>query len=205
MDSFNALDNPFSTRHIRPGAMPFLFPSGQTLEGLLDRLRQNDWRGEIVGRHGSGKSSLLASLLPSIEFTGRTVAFVELHDGQRRLPLDLRADARLHPPAILAIDGFEQLSRWQRWSIRRFCRRRSLGLVVTSHASVGLPPLYQTQVGPQLAERVVAELLGRRPWPVSREQLGRLLARHDGDLRETLFALYDFCEEKSSSSPGKIT
>ncbi|MEN6405550.1 MAG: hypothetical protein ABFC77_03670 [Thermoguttaceae bacterium] len=205
MDSFDALDNPFSTRHLRPGAIPFVFPPDQTPESMVDRLRQNGWRGEIIGHHGSGKSSLLASLLPAIESAGRSAVLVELHDGQRRLPLDLQNDARLQPPAVLIVDGYEQLSRWQRWTLRRVCRRRSLGLLITSHESVGLPRLHQTQVDRPLAEQVVAVLLGDRPWPISREQLGRLLDRHGGDLRETLFALYDCCEEKSASSPEKIT
>ena len=53
-----AKSNPFSTRFIRPGAIEYLFAPGQTADSLIDRLRHNQWRGQIIGPHGSGKSTL---------------------------------------------------------------------------------------------------------------------------------------------------
>ncbi len=63
----DASDNPFCTRWVRPGAIPFLFPPGENAEELADRLRQAGWWGEITGPHGSGKSALLAALTAAIE------------------------------------------------------------------------------------------------------------------------------------------
>ena len=79
-------ENPFSAGRIRPGAMPFLHAAGGDAGMLLERLRQNQWCGQIVGGHGTGKSSLLAALIPAIQDAGRHTLAVELHDGQRRLP-----------------------------------------------------------------------------------------------------------------------
>ena len=190
-------ENPFCTRRVRPGAIPFLFPSDQTAEALLERLQTAGWQGEIVGPHGSGKSTLLASLIPVLERAGRRTVLVELHDGQRRLPPELWSDARLETPAVLVIDGYEQLSRLSRFRLRWFCHRRGVGLLITTHQPMGLPTLYQTAATPELAARIVAHLLNNQKPPLSADELSQCLARHGGDLRETLFELYDFYEQKS--------
>jgi hypothetical protein len=189
-------ENPFCTRHIRPGAIPFLFAAGHDAETLIERLRQNGWWGEIVGPHGSGKSALLATLIPLIELAERHAVLVELHDGQRRVPLNLDRECRTCVSTVVIVDGYEQLSRWNRWLLKRLCRRRGWGLLVTSHVSVGLPCLYQTATSTELAEKIVTKLLAGQiaPWPSS--ELAECLLRYDGNLRETLFHLYDLHEEK---------
>ena len=187
-------ENPFNSSRIRPGAMPFLFPPNQNAETLVELLERNHWWGEIVGPHGSGKSSLLASLIPMIKRAGRPVVLVELHDGQRRLPM--RFDARLQSHAVVIVDGYEQLSRWNRFWLKRRCRRRNLGLLATSHVSVGLPEIYRTAVTPESAGRVVNLLLDGRTPPFGEAELSDCLSRHAGNLREALFELYDVCERR---------
>src|SRR5690349_19179309 len=81
--------NPFSTRWTWPGAVPFLFPVGVTVESLVAKLPASHWRGQIIGPHGTGKSTLLATLLPAIEQAGRSPELIVLRDGQRRLPINL--------------------------------------------------------------------------------------------------------------------
>ena len=56
------------------------------------------------------------------------------------------------------MDGYEQLAFWNRLRLKRFCRRRGLGLVVTAHAAAGLPPLVPTAVDAEGAWGVVAQL-----------------------------------------------
>ncbi len=188
--------NPFSTRHVRPGAIPYIFPSGESSQQLLQLLERNGWWGEIIGPHGSGKSALLATLIPLIEQTGRKTLLIELHDGQRRLPVDLGAEPRLEAGSLIVIDGYEQLSRFSRFRVRRFCRRQEVGLLVTAHRPVGLPPLYRSNVSIETAEQVVAWLLGEAEPLVTKDQLADCLQNHGGDLRESLFALYDLHERK---------
>jgi hypothetical protein len=192
-------ENPFNTRHIRPGAMPFLFSPGQSPEALLERLRLNGWRGEITGDHGSGKSALLATIIPAIERAGRQPLLVELHDAQRRLPIDLKRDSRLRPNTVLVVDGYEQLSFWSRFWLKSRCRRRGWGLLVTAHASVGFPPLFQTTVTLDLAKRIIDQLTAGRMSSLSNEELADCLARHRGNLRESLFDLYDLFERRRPS------
>lgn len=205
MDGFSASENPFCTRRIRPGAIPFIFPPGQNAETLVDRLRQAGWWGEIVGPHGSGKSTLLAALTAAIERAGRQTVLVALHDGQRRLPLELRSDPRLQTPVVLVVDGYEQLSLWSRLVLKRFCRRHGAGLLVTAHQSVGLPMLCQTVASLSLARQIVAALMGGREPPFTPEEVSQCLSRRGGDLRETLFDLYDLYERRRPSSGQNMT
>ena len=193
-----AIRNPFSAARFAPDRMEFLFAPGQSAAGLLERLRAADWRGEIVGPHGSGKSTLLATLLAAARLAGQPCLAVTLRYGQRRLPCDFLGAARCmaaqkdRVPAVplLAVDGYEQLGRWHRFLLGRLCRRR-LGLVVTSHHPVGLPALCHTAVDPALAWRVVERLQAGSPPLVDGADVAERLAAHGGNLRETLFDLYD--------------
>jgi hypothetical protein len=199
-----ASGNPFCTRRVRPGAIPFIFPPGENAETLVDRLRQYGWQAEIVGPHGSGKSALLASLMPAIERAGRQTVLVALHDGQRRLPLSLAGDPRLQPPVVLIVDGYEQLSRLSRLMLKRFCRRHDVGLLVTSHKPGAFSELCRTVPTLGLAGQIVAELMGGREPPLlTPDELADCFSRHGGDLREMLFELYDVYQRRLGSLRGQ--
>lgn len=194
------VENPFSTRHIRPGAIPFFFAPGQSAKELVESLRAGAWWGEIVGPHGSGKSALVCALIPALQAAGRSVLRIDLHDGQRRLPIDLRRADNVAENTILIIDGYEQLSFWSRVRLKGFCRRKRLGLLVTSHQPMGLPLLFRTTPTATLAEEIVRFLLRGRPGLVDSAEIARRLERHGGDLRELLFELYDLYEQSYFSS-----
>ncbi len=185
--------NPFCARRIQPGAVGFVFPPGVTLADVLARLDQAGWRGQIVGPHGSGKSTLLEALIPAIEATGRPVVRVTLRDAQRRLPVDLRWWA-LAPGTLLVIDGYEQLPLWQRLRVRWRCRRQKLGLLVTCHRPCRLPRVYEAAVDLEIACRVVSHLLAGQTGRITPHDVAARLAFHKGNLRETLFDLYDLYE-----------
>jgi len=197
-DAAESCPNPFSASRIGPAKGGFLFPPGQSVEGLVDRLGAAAWRGQIVGPHGSGKSTLLAALLAALGRAGRRSLAVALHDHQRRLPRDFLAAARSGRFDLLAVDGYEQLGRWHRFLLGRLCRPRRgqlgrcrLGLVVTCHRPVGLPELFRTAVDPPLAWRVAGRLQEGFPPLVTFQDVADRLAAHHGDLRGTLFDLYD--------------
>jgi len=192
-----AAENPFSTCRTRPGAIPYLFPPGHSAATLIERLRANGWQGQIIGGHGTGKSALLATLLPAMEQSGHPALLIELHDGARRLPLDLRR-VRLAPGSVLVVDGYEQLGFLSRWSLRRFCRRHGLGLLVTAHRPVGLPDLFGTTTTPELAQAIVRQLLGPRRELIGAEEVLRQFELRGGDLRDVLFDLYDCYERKKA-------
>jgi energy-coupling factor transporter ATP-binding protein EcfA2 len=180
-----------------------VFPPDLSAEVLVERLQKAGWWGQIVGPHGSGKSTLLACLEQALTQAGRRVLRIELHDGQSRLPIHL-GDALRHAPFdLVMVDGYEQLNRFRRYRLRSFCQSQGVGLVVTSHTSVRMPELFRTAVRLELAERIVADLLGKSRSIVACDEVAERFSRHQGNMREVLMDLYDLYEDRRSddSSP----
>jgi len=180
--------NPFSTRFVQPGAIPYRFPTADGLQALIAKLESTrDW-GEIIGPHGSGKSTLLASLLPAL--TTWRVRHVRLNTSHRKLPTDLFEQPE--PGSLLVIDGFEQLGILSRFRVKRHCRHHACGLLITAHRPMGLPVLRRTDVTEASGTELIAKLIppgGERV--LLGYDIGARLHHHRGSLREVLFELYD--------------
>jgi energy-coupling factor transporter ATP-binding protein EcfA2 len=189
------VSNPFATRFTRPGAIGYLFPSGESAAALVQRLEQQQWQGQIVGPHGSGKSTLLAALDPALAAAGRDVVRVTLRDGQRALPTIDRSE--LTASSQLVIDGFEQLSWWSRQRLRLLVRRTGAGLLITTHADAGLPTLSRMQPTLELAEQVVGQLVSKGDPRIEPADIRAAFAATSGDIRETLFQLFDVYQARS--------
>jgi hypothetical protein len=214
-----AASNPFATRFIRPGALPFLFPpdlpapdrlargidagpadqplpdaGAGRLEDLLVRWRSAGRVGQIVGPHGSGKSTLLAALTQALVRAGLRVESHTLRPGEPGWPRLRRAARRWDRQTAVAVDGLEQLSWHRRWHLRQVCRRRGCGLLATTHRPLGWPLLWETRVTPELARAIVARLAPGYALPDG-DRLEQLLADQAGNMRETLFALYDLYQQ----------
>jgi hypothetical protein len=182
--------NPFATRFVRPGALPYRFPPGESAASLVARLAQQQWRGEIVGPHGVGKSTLLATLIPVLAAAGRRVVSVALHGGERTLPPSLANWSSWNDLTLLVIDGYEQLSWWSRvvLAVRRGITRA--GLLVTTHRSCRLPLLVQLQPRVELACELV-RALGVMPEEINDATVAATFSACQGNVRETMFQLYD--------------
>ena len=187
--------NPFSTKHFAPGKLEFRFPPGHSFETLLQRWETAGRRGEIVGPHGSGKSTLLAGMIPLLERRERRVLFLELHDGARTLPLSDDSFRNMGANDDLFVDGYEQLSHFSRLQVRRFVRRRDCGLLVTTHRSVGFPTLLTTATDPALTKALVARLTSVEWRKKFDAQIEQAFTKHNGNLREVFFDLYDLFEQ----------
>lgn len=194
-----AEDNPFASRHVRPGAVPFIFPEGVDMAALLRRLVAQRWRGAITGPHGSGKSTLLVQL--ASELRRRNVPVTVLAHNSAGALQDYGAGVA---DRILLVDGWEQLSFWWRWRLRWQCRRQGLGLVVTSHRPMHLPVLLATSATVQLAFRIVGELAGPDFATRHDAAIRASFARHSGNLREVLFDLYDRHERPYRIQPHGV-
>lgn len=193
----DGIGNPFVTRRVRPGAIPFFFPPPLDAAALLDRWQAAGRRGAIVGPHGSGKSTLLAALRAELTHRGCRTFVLELHDGQRRLPIAQLA--AVAPGDVVLVDGYEQLGLLGRWRLARLCRQRKLGLLTTTHRPTRLPTLYCTSIDLPTARRVVDHLLGSHRELISDADLRRSLERQRGDLREVLFELYDLYAARTAA------
>jgi hypothetical protein len=182
--------NPFSAHFVRPGAIPFLFDKGQNAEALVERLAEAGWRGQIIGPHGSGKSTLLATLDEPLARGGRRAWSVALHDGGRRMPADWACQAKSLSANLIVVDGYEQLSTVSRIRLKARCRRLGWGLLVTAHRDVGLTTLFSTAPTLETTQVVVRRLLGDAACMPPRI-VAECYAACAGNVRETLFALYD--------------
>jgi len=208
--------NPFATRWVRPGAVPYCFGAGVNAGQLVERLRDGGWRGAIVGPHGSGKSTLLATLVHAIEQMGIRVQKILLRDGQRRLPRDIlsriRSRAKIGstrdqeerglPIELLIVDGYEQLSWWSRRRLSAICRRKHYGLLVTAHRenSVGsFSILFRTAAELATVQYLVDHVLPSHGGAIHPDDVATALEQNKGNVREALFSLYDLFQQRRSS------
>jgi hypothetical protein len=203
------LANPFATRATRSGMIPYQFPVGDSAAGLIECLRAAGWWGQVVGPHGSGKSTLVAGLLPDLARQAGEIMVARLHADYRHLPAEIDDALRPGPPMahwrLLVIDGYEQLSLWRRLWLQRRCQRRGHGLLVTAHRPLwGLPVVYRTRATEETAWRVVRYLLPEKPCPFTPEDVAVRLAAHGGDVRELLFDLYDWYEIRAAQRRAEL-
>lgn len=185
--------NPLSTSCVRPGALAYQFAPGPRLEQLLERLRDTAGWGQIIGPHGSGKSTLVRTLLPRLPDIGLRPFVFDLHDRQRRMPTgwqQLSSGPRDVRPVVV-VDGYEQLSVLARWKLRRTCGSRDWGLVVTAHRSMGFPMLYRTHTTSVLAEALVQQLFDDRAISIPSSQIQDSFQRHRGNMRDVFMELFD--------------
>lgn len=188
--------NPFATCWTRPGALDWL-PSESTVEELL---AESDAAGggQIVGPHGAGKSTLLAAMARALRERGELVVGWTIHSG------DLApAPPSVPQNSVLLIDGAEQLPLLKRWRVLRSCRRRGVRVLLTTHRRlrIAAPPLLAS-MGPSQAtvQGLFDRLTAERPTRVTRDDVARSYHRHQGNVREVWFDLYDRHERLSRLS-----
>ena len=202
------MTNPFNAKYIRPGAMAYICPPQTSISRLTDCFISCACRGQVIGPHGAGKSSLLISLEKELLRRGYPVKSVVLNSLQRRLPPEA---LNVPTKGILIIDGFEQLSFFRRQIVLFLCYWKRWGLLISSHRSVGLPTLWETRMDAVFARALVEELIETNANLSSKSKadclselpdLEPLLLSHNGNLREVFFDLYDWYEKAVSSLSG---
>ena len=192
--------NPFSTRHTRPGAIPYRFPDSVTVGQLVERLRSHKWWGQILGPHGTGKTTLLHSLLPALRDADRQVELFTVHAGQRKLELDAARTSKWNAATQVIVDGYEQLNWLARLRLKRRCRAHAAGLLVTTHRNLGLPTVLLVQPSCEMVTQLVAELTREAPIHIHADDVRRCFQQQQGNVREAFFALYDLYEQRRSRS-----
>lgn len=198
--------NPFSTCFVQPGSIDYQRADGGTLEQLVEVLlgRHGGW-GAIIGPHGTGKSTLVASLRPLLQQRRRVFAY-RLSTSDRSFAALTNDRSKWDADSLIIVDGYEQLSSWSAWRLRRWAS----GLLVTAHRPMfGLPVLWRTGIDEEQAIRLRNDLLRNHSWLQSRPDLETAWrsarANHPTDLRETLFAMYDWVEAcRRSAAEGSV-
>lgn len=193
--------NPFATRWVRPGAIEYRFEGSESIDSLIHQLRQNAWRGAIIGPHGTGKSTLVQTLLPALVAAGREPVTIQLRDGEMQNSLCAneisQAATRCQQVGVVVIvDGYEQLNWFARLRLHWQCRRASCGLIVTAHQRIWLPTLWQTQPTAEMVCKLVRSALPNHGNSISSDEIVNAYNRHRGNVRETFFELYDLFESR---------
>ena len=241
-DSIRSEINPFSVRYVQPGSVPFFFEPSfiESLQRndpgrfedyfiqsvllhqetatwigcqfLADRFERAGVRAQIIGPHGSGKSTLMDALRQAFEERDYSIFSWSLHDRQRFLPADFYAELekflaslpvksesgeqKKRRNRVIFLDGFEQLSPWSRFFFRSFCRSRNLGFLLSSHSLVfGLPVLLRAAPSFETLLRVIEYLLDDSPFSPTRSEIKDLFLHNRGNFRSILFDLYDRFED----------
>jgi hypothetical protein len=174
----------------------FQFCGDITAVKLVDQLRENHWRGQIIGPHGSGKSTLLRTLSPVIEAAGREVRCYIVKPNDPQLPMSAVDQATWSDSTLVVIEGYELLSRRNRKVLDRVCRDKQAGLLITCHKTQGLPTLFHTSVTVDLAIALVELLLPIGCDLIPPVDVRDSFSRHGQDLRELLFEMYDLYEQR---------
>jgi hypothetical protein len=212
--------NPFSTRKTNPGIIPYdfrnvAFPSHLSVEPSWELFYTNfkklDYRSQIVGGHGTGKTTFLIEFVRYLEnYQKHLVYHVTLHDRQRfltdefwkrhvRLVAQCKSEAQEKLP-IHSIDGYEQLSLAQKMRLRWACRKGQCGLLITTHTPAWrLPVLLRTETTEDTLQYIIGHLFRDLPdiAPPDKVLCRSLLDRHHGNLRTVLFDLSDHYEESA--------
>lgn len=189
--------NPFSTRFVRPGAIPFHFPENQSADSLVETLRDHHWLGEIIGPHGTGKSTLLETLIPALESAGRRVIHLKLTASAPKLTIAQCFGNQWNRQTQVIVDGYEQLGVLARATLAARRRLSGAGMLITAHQSCDFPRLYSTAVDEHLAKALVEHLVANTDAHFTPQQIATALQTSGGNFRDALFRLYDLYESRN--------
>ncbi len=187
-DACPAHANPFRVSAIH--SLRFRVSRGEVAH-MVAVFEHHGLRGSLVGPKGSGKSTLLAELAARYERHGWAVRRIGLRCGTGAAPLrHAEALSGAAGGALVTVDGYEQAD----WLSRRAFERRlprGCGLLVAAHHPVGLPVLHRHTTSVTLLESLVDELAGESEVYRLNGMLREVFSRHDGNIRECFFELYD--------------
>lgn len=191
-----ARDNPFAMHHVE--RIPFKFDVGDWCLHL-QRLRQLNYCGAIVGPEGAGKTTLLLELQEKLtrEFSKeRKIQFVLIEENSRirRTQIQTLAKAANENP-ILLIDGSERANWLQRKQLFRLSSNGT-GVIVAVHQVCQIPTWITCSVSQQLMVYTLEHLVGDASRRL-RELADLRFQERDGNIRMALRDLYDDWSEES--------
>ncbi len=183
-----ARDNPFAVERIQ--AIRYR-PLNTTLDRILARLHELNYRAAIIGPEGSGKTTLLEDLQEMLRQKDLRANLTFVNDTSRfDSPACRRLLSELTRDTILLLDGADLIRRSD-WSLlKRHTITHAYGLIIASHRRGLLPTLIECSTTPALLKNIVADLLPQSR-TIPAESLDSLYQRHQGNLRACLRELYD--------------
>ena len=184
--------NPFSTRFVQPGAIPWL-ATDISLRAVLFRLYDVDNRAIICGPHGSGKSTILSHLASVAQREGLKVHCLRIRSWIDAIRV-MRVFATINPKqSLVSVDSWELLG-FLGWFLCQFADFRGLCVVVTVHERPwwnNWPVLLNTKADDKTFRLLVHELMTKYAESKTIEFSGAMLRdvfqRHSCNLREGFF------------------
>lgn len=220
--------NPFSTQSTSPGNVAYRFAPGRSgnsrhaintgLETLLGKV-EGARRCVIVGPHGTGKSTLLQTLLPKLQEAFPKVVFQQLSNDPslgyfKRVVERIQASKRIRkqlytlPKGGLAvIDGWEQLSWLARRRIASSALTQGVTLLVTSHRRMpSWTLIHETRISPEMVRSLAMDLLQESPHNIQKlveSQIKSRTVNSQTNVRDLWFELYDVVEDAQQRGYGR--
>ena len=184
-------DNPFASCWTLPKNQAYQFHPGESADLLIHRLENQGLWGQIFGPHGIGKSTLLTTLVDELICRGYNLQLHPLRGIQCPHWIELPTSPTAKRQTIVIVDGYEQLRPWAAWWLQTQCRRKGMGLLITTHRPCSMPVLACLFPDLEVVQQLVAKLSQHTPTSVTRSVVQTSYAAHRGNVREILFDLYD--------------
>ena len=194
----SALNNPFATRNVAPGEIPYFFSDEVDFQRIIECAEAASWTGQIVGPHGSGKTTLVRHLSDQLQQRFAAIEFLIVR-GIREVQVCRRLEGTSqsvvnvrnsdgNARTLYVIDGIERLSWLQRKLLIADCRRKRISLLVTAHRRLlGLPVFFETSFDEMRFSKILHHL-GTQQYESHYQRLSKEFGEN---CREMLFELYD--------------
>lgn len=201
--------NPFSTRNVKPGMIPFLGLDASSILEMATKLMESHAMTQIVGPHGAGKTTLTFAIQDQLNqlaaAAGKKLivrrftvgAGKSIRSIQGTVPID---DGRNGDASLLfVVDGIERMGFLQQLGFLNHCRTHDYRLLATTHRPLkNLQVIHRIDSKAETLVQLVAylssELQGQAGFRKS--DLECLFNEQNGDLRECLMQLYDRFESQ---------
>lgn len=154
----------------------------------------------LLGPRGTGKTTLLEDLEPSIQARGYTTQWIQLNLESTK---DDRRDAieqlnTFGERDVCLFDGAEVLNFWRWLKVRRMARKQGFLLIATLHKPRSVTVLLNTKADWTLAEKFVCQLAGNhRNDALLKKAKGSFDLNH-GNMREVFRTCYLFLAKENA-------
>ncbi len=179
-------DNPFSAQRI--SSIPFYFKH-DNWDSIIALLAQNNFKGSVIGPHGTGKTTFLTDLTKQLQARGHHTLSLFINLDNPRLSAEQWNTVKRAPPqTIIIFDGGDILPLWAWWRFR-WASRHVKGIFITSHGMKRLPAIHHTHSDNDLLEVMLSHLDVELTLDLQ-NYAKQSLKKNNGNIRETLRDLY---------------
>ena len=198
--------NPFSTCFTEPGKLSYIFAEPEDQNRLLIEFERNGFKGQIVGPHGCGKTTLTMTLADHLPPQFSSIRRITLRkDGGIATESRLVDHHYLNKSTLFVIDGIENMPWLHRKVFLKFAQQASGGLLLTTHQPLkGIPVLLHINPTFTIFRRIVSHISPDHEF--KEYQLEQIFEQNDCSIRESLMSLYTLWQvHKQSFTPLRDT